>query len=220
MPTPSARIICGVGHGAISLERLAEDFARTIQVVGGRRPVWKSTRTGTEYQPGIGPHPETEVVRLVAEELARAIPDLYGIFGLGVPYPAATRLKCDWVLGEPPLLAVEVKMLRLMGDNGRPNDNMLMHILSPYPQHRSALTDGPKLLDSGFECRQSLLVYGFDYQDFPMDPAIIAFERLAAVRVNVISTASAPFSGLVHPVHREGRVFAWEIGLAPSHQSD
>ena len=30
--------------------------------------------------------------------------------------------------------------LRLKGDNGKPNDNMLMHILSPYPQHRSALT--------------------------------------------------------------------------------
>jgi len=27
-----------------------------------------------------------------------------------------------------------------MGDNGKPNDNMLMHILSPYPAHRSALT--------------------------------------------------------------------------------
>jgi hypothetical protein len=37
-------------------------------------------------------------------------------------------------------------MLRLMGDNGKPNDNMLMHILSPYPSHRSALTDCQKLL--------------------------------------------------------------------------
>ena len=34
--------------------------------------------------------------------------------------------------------AIEVKMLRLMGDNGKPNDNMLMHILSPYERHRSA----------------------------------------------------------------------------------
>jgi hypothetical protein len=27
--------------------------------------------------------------------------------------------------------AIEVKMLRLMGDNGKLNDNMVMHILSP-----------------------------------------------------------------------------------------
>ena len=31
------------------------------------------------------------------------------------------------------MIIQEVKMLRLMGDNGKPNDNMLMHILSPYP---------------------------------------------------------------------------------------
>jgi hypothetical protein len=27
-----------------------------------------------------------------------------------------------------------VKMLRLMGDNGKPNDNMLMHILFAVPE--------------------------------------------------------------------------------------
>jgi hypothetical protein len=32
-------------------------------------------------------------------------------------------------------------MLRLLGDNGKLNDNMLMHVLSPYQAHRSALTD-------------------------------------------------------------------------------
>ena len=32
-------------------------------------------------------------------------------------------------------------MLRFMGDNGKLNDNIVMHILSPYPEHRSALTD-------------------------------------------------------------------------------
>jgi hypothetical protein len=37
--------------------------------------------------------------------------------------------------------AIEVKMLRFMGDNGKLNDNIVMHILSPYPEHRSALTD-------------------------------------------------------------------------------
>jgi hypothetical protein len=34
---------------------------------------------------------------------------------------------------------------RILGDNGKLNDNMLMHILSPYPQHRSAVTDCNKL---------------------------------------------------------------------------
>jgi hypothetical protein len=38
------------------------------------------------------------------------------------------------VVGDPVDWAIEVKMLRLMGDNHKPNDNMLMHILSPYPR--------------------------------------------------------------------------------------
>jgi hypothetical protein len=43
------------------------------------------------------------------------------------------RRHCDWCLGSPPLwdLAIEAKMLRLFADNGKLNDNMLMHILSP-----------------------------------------------------------------------------------------
>ena len=53
-------------------------------------------------------------------------------------------------------------MLRLMGDNGKPNDNMLMHILSPYPKDRSALTDCAKLLGSGLVGRKAIVIYGFD----------------------------------------------------------
>lgn len=73
-------------------------------------------------------------------------------------------------------------MLRLMGDNGKPNDNMLMHILSPYPADRSALTDCSKLLTSGPGDRQAVIIYGFDYPGLPMDPAIEAFETLAGHR--------------------------------------
>ena len=40
-------------------------------------------------------------------------------------------------------------MMRLMGDNGKPNDNILTHILSPYPAQRSAITDCRKLAASG-----------------------------------------------------------------------
>jgi hypothetical protein len=52
-------------------------------------------------------------------------------------------------------------MLRLMGDNGKPNDNMLMHIVSPYSSHRSALTDCQKLAASGFSESLAVLIYGY-----------------------------------------------------------
>jgi hypothetical protein len=114
-------------------------------------------------------------------ELARTHPAIYGAVQTGVPYPNAPRQKCDLLVASSDgrTWAIEVKMLRFMGDNGKPNDNMLMHILSPYPRHRSALTDCQKLVGSGFEEPYALLIYGYDYDDWPMEPAVEAFEQLA-----------------------------------------
>ena len=102
-------------------------------------------------------------------------------------------------------------MLRLMGDNSKPNDNMLMHILSPYPSHRSALTDCQKLAASGFSGSLAVLIYGYDYDALPMEPAVEAFEQLAAHRVRLGPRQAASFDGLIHPVHRRGGVFLWEV---------
>jgi hypothetical protein len=110
-------------------------------------------------------------------------------------------------------------MLRLFGDNGKLNDNMLMHILSPYPAHRSALTDCAKLTTSGLAGRTAILIFGYDYEGWAMDPAIEAFETLAAERVILGDRHEAAYDDLIHPVHRRGRVFAWEVasrtGAAP-----
>jgi hypothetical protein len=40
---------------------------------------------------------------------------------------------------------------------------------------------------------------------------IEAFETLARSRVNMGPRQTSPFGPLVHPVHRDGKVFAWEI---------
>jgi hypothetical protein len=105
--------------------------------------------------------------------------------------------------------------LRLKGDNGKPNDNMLMHILSPYPQHRSALTDCIKLSRSGFGGERAIVIVGYGYADMPLEPAIIAFESLAANLVDLGPRHEASFSGLCHRVHQEGRVMSWRVGAVP-----
>jgi len=86
-----------------------------------------------------------------------------------------------------------------------------MHILSPYPEHRSALTDCEELARSRLPGRKAIVIYGFDHAGWPLDPAIDAFETLAAKRAQLGQRCSAAFSGLVHPVHAEGRVFGWEL---------
>ena len=163
-------------------------------------PVAVSQRSGVAYQPGIGPHTESSTVRLVMERLSFAHPERYANFALGVPYGAGLRQACDLCLGPPSAwdLAVEVKMLRMLGDNGKPNDNILMHILSPYPAHRSALTDCVKLAATELAPRKGIIIYGYDYKSWPMDPAIEAFEALGEAASGLGPRSVASFAGLVH----------------------
>ena len=198
---------------SLSLTNLVTDFARAVQVVDSLAPVAVSSRSGASYQPGIGPHTEAQTVKLVMAHLAEADPLRYGSCRLGVPYGDGARQACDVCLGGPAAedWAIEVKMLRLMGDNGKLNDNMIMHILSPYPAHRSALTDCTKLVASQLGNHKAILIYGYDYPGWPMDPVINAFEILASRQVKLASGAVEPFDGLVHPVHQRGRVFGWQI---------
>src|SRR5215469_13349401 len=174
----------------IELGRLVEDFAAAIQRADGRRPQAVGSRTGRAYQPGIGPHTEGQTIRLVAAELV-TLDGAYAASTFDVPYPNASRQRCDWCLGSPSSWdwAIEVKMLRLFGDNGKLNDNMLMHILSPYPEHHSAVTDCTKLVASQLGTHKAIVIYGYDYPGWPMDPAIEAFQVLASQEVMLADSA-------------------------------
>jgi hypothetical protein len=102
-------------------------------------------------------------------------------------------------------------MLRFLGDNGKLNDNILMHILSPYPAHRSALTDCMKLVSSRLANSKGILIYGFEHEQWPLEPAIDAFEILARARIGLSKRCSIDFENLIHPVHSRGKVFGWEV---------
>jgi hypothetical protein len=196
----------------LALHELAEDFATGMKLVDTQAPVATNARSGTAYQPGIGPHTEAQTVKLVMGKLAALYPERYSSFRVGVPYGDGSRQACDLCVGhEAQEWAVEIKMLRLMGDNGKLNDNMIMHVLSPYPEHRSALTDCSKLAASALAEQKAVLIYGYDYPGWSMDPAIDAFQALAAKRVRLSEPVIARISGLVHPVHQQGRIFGWQI---------
>jgi hypothetical protein len=196
------------------LQVIVSDFANGIWAADAKKPQAVNVRSKRPYQPGIGPHSESATVELVSAEMASVKPSLYGNrVALGVPYPQAPRQKCDLCLGDQPEYewAIEVKMLRMLGDNGKVNDNILMHILSPYPRHRSALTDCEKVASSTIAKRKAILIYGYDHPKWPLDATIDAFELLAKARVTLGDRCTAGFDGLIHPIHSHGRVFAWEV---------
>lgn len=179
-----------------------------------RCPQAVNQRSGVPYQVGLGPHTEANTVSLVLGEMEEDNPGRYGdAWRTGVPYGTGSRQKCDVCLGPDPdsEWAIEVKMIRMLGDDGKPNDNLPTHILSPYSRHRSALTDCTKLVESDLNGRTAILMYGYDSVDWPLEPLIAAFELLASKVVRLGDRIEQSFTGLMHPIHQEGSVVAWEI---------
>jgi len=150
----------------------------------------------------------------VMRDLVREKPTLYvDKFALQRPYATPRRSKLDIAFGAFPAwsLCAEIKMLRIMGDNGIANDNMLMHILSPYPVHRSAVSDTEKLLASSFAGRKAILIYAYEYPNWPSSLAIHAFETLAAERARLEPVMPARAPRLVRPVHSSATVYGWYV---------
>ena len=128
-------------------------------------------------------------------------------------YPESSS-RCDLCLGEAPDFdwAIEAKALRMLGDRGVvPGRDDVSKILSPFEVQSSALTDCTKLAGSTLGRRKAILIYAYDFPDYPMMNVIEAFELLANLRTQMGKRNVAPFSGLIHPVHKEGAVFAWEL---------
>ncbi len=201
----------------IELSAIVKDFAACMKLVDAAKPQAINVRSKETFQPGIGPHSEAQAVKLVAEEMERYDSSRYQRrIVTAIPYPELPRQKCDLCIGVEPNWewAIEVKMLRFLGDNGKLNDNILMHILSPYAEHRSALTDCTKLARSKIGKMKAILIYGFEHDEWPLEPAIAAFETLAKARVNLGSRHSATFAELVHPIHHNGGVFGWQVATS------
>src|SRR5262249_48565535 len=193
---------------AVKLVDFIGDFAAALKIVDARSPVFTS-RTGRVYQPGIGPHSEDRAVDLIVAEMRSMVSGNYRHLRCRVPY-LGSRQTCDIVLaGE---WMIEMKMARFYGDNNKPDDTSLKDLLSPFDVDRSALTDGAKLARTDGPERRAMVVYGFDAPGRPLGLAIEAFETLAKRLVQLGPRVTSSYSDLVHPVHREGAVFGWEVG--------
>jgi hypothetical protein len=161
--------------------------------------------TRTTNLPGIGPHSEPKTIELVVAALVdvgEGLPEL----GTEVDYPGGSE-HCDVVIHGQ--WAIEVKLLRMLHNNGKPNDTMIGNILSRHSG--SAVTDCNKLATSGFTERRAVFIIGYEYEDYPLQPVIESFEFMVS-RCQVLGPrVQADFDGLVHPHHMHGRVMAREV---------
>ncbi len=161
-----------------------------------------------QFQPGAGPYGEPQLVKLIASRL-NALPK-YG-------NRVVTRRTPDLLI--PQEWALEFKIARPFGDNGKEAENWSVNLLHPYPGNVSAIGDCLKLLATQGPERRAIVAIG--YQHLPpkihLAPLIESFEQIAAnvARVQLSERIHIHKDGLVHPVHKSVHVFAWEVlGIA------
>ena len=126
-------------------------------------------RNGRMYQPGIGPHGEREAVELTVQRMRTQHQHLYNELQTQVTYPGSQQ-KCD-ILWTTNLTswAIEVKMIRFRGDNGKLADLSVQDILSPYEADHSAVADCLRLSTAAFRDHKAVLLYAFDDPQGPQE---------------------------------------------------
>lgn len=111
--------------------------------------------------------------------------------------------------------AIKAKLARPFGDNDKEWEHWSENLLHPYSGNRSVLADCFKLLEWTGEERRCVLVLGYEHSPprLSMEPAIRSLELIArqVCGIELSSRAEVVRSGLVHPVHQQLRLIAFEV---------
>jgi len=183
---------------ALQLRTLVDDIADSIVAVDQSKVSFK------QFQPGVGPYGEPQLVRAIVERLNRK-----------ALYAGRTKTKrCPDLLIEG-AWALEVKLARPFGDNGKEAENWSVNLLHPYEGNVSVIGDCLKLRAMGSGERKAVVVIGYEHTPprIHLEPLMAAFESIAkhvcAIRLG--NRTQTMRTGLIHPVHQQVLVAAWEV---------
>jgi len=182
----------------MALEKIANDVADAVVSIDASDPPFKG------FQPGVGPYGEPQLVKSIAARLNR-LPEYQG--------RAGTRRSPDLLIPEE--WAIEFKIVRPFGDNGKEAENWSVNLLHPYPGNISAIGDCYKLRAYAGVERCAAVVIGYEHDPAKIDltPLVKSFEAIAkqVAMVNLSDRIELRRGKLVHPVHQVLRLFAWEV---------
>jgi hypothetical protein len=115
--------------------------------------------------------------------------------------------------------AIEVKLVRPFGDNGKQAENWSVNLLHPYEGNVSLIGDCLKLQRLGGVESKGVLVIGYEHTPpkIPLAPLLDAFELVTTevVGVRIGPRIQVVRSGLCHPVHQQLLFASWEV-LSPA----
>ena len=182
----------------MELSELVTDIAGVIVSVDS------SGRSFRDFKNGVGPFGEPQLVKLIAD----------GLNGTG-KYSKKARTNRSPDLLIPDQWALEFKITRPFGDNGKEAENWSVNLLHPYPGNVSALGDCLKLLNHSGPERKAVVVIGYEHipSKINLTPLFASFEVIASdvLQLKLSPRVEARREGLIHPVHQAVRVIAWEV---------
>lgn len=182
----------------MELTEIVHDIAAALKHVDESRVPFRN------FQPGVGPYGEPQLVKTIA-----------GYFNTLAKYGGAACTKRTPDLLLPGEWALEFKITRPFGDNGREAESWSVNLLHPYEGNVSTVGDCRKLASLARPERKAVVVIGYEHTPPRIDlmPLVESFELIATrvARVSLGERAEVTLQGLVHPVHQQARVFAWEV---------
>lgn len=157
-----------------------------------------------QFLPGVGPYGEPQLLSGVAARLNATLPCDGGI---------CTKRTPDLLI--PNQWAIECKIARPFGDNGKAAENWSVNLLHPYPGNASLLGDCLKLQSLPGTIRKGAVVIGYEHTppQVSLLPLLLSFELLAreVMHLQLSTKVQANRAGLIHPVHQQLTVAAWEV---------
>ncbi len=181
----------------ILLRQVVEDVADALVAVD------RSGQPFRSFKPGVGPYGEPQLMRLVAGQL-NAIARYAGL--------VCTRRTPDLLI--PQEWAIEFKITRPFGDNGKEAENWSVNLLHPYRGNVSTIGDCYKLVQLDCPERLAIAVIGYEHDPpkINLDPLVAAFETVSKITlgISLSQRIETRRTGLIHPEHQSLRVFAWE----------
>ncbi len=184
----------------MELKEIAVDIVDALVNIDAAREPFR------DFQPGVGPYGEPQLVKRIAAQLNK-LPK----------YNQAADTKRTPDLLIPNEWAIEFKIARPFGDNGREAENWSVNLLQPYPGNVSTVGDCYKLMKLEGSERKAVVVIGYEHTParIELTPLIESIEVIAkeVAHVKLSPRVECRREGLVHPVHQTVRVFAWEVGV-------
>jgi hypothetical protein len=182
----------------MDLSQLVDDVANALVAIDSSGVPFK------QFQNGVGPYGEPQLMRALVQRLVE-LPAYRG--------KTATRRTPDVLIAGH--WALEFKLARPFGDNGKQAENWSVNLLHPYPGNVSVVGDCLKLERWEGSERRAAVVIGYEHSppQVSLEPLFASFEAIASkvVGLHLGSREQAVRFGLAHPIHQQLSVVAWEV---------